>query len=335
MQFVNLILIFDFKQLDGNRIFDPIEIKIEGLSSLKYLRLELFSVKQMTFRNLTGMRELDLFLLYNSPNNLAVLSKFSSELSECFPNIEKLTLHGFCLNLNLDNLINLKDIKLFFILIDDFNFDIFKYICNQLERIVLICHNLNDNFLAKLFYPHNFPYLRELDLSNTKISKFEKKFFDRFPMLQTLSVYENRELRKIDHDAFSNLKHLVDLQIKYCRIESIEKSYFSSLANLEILVLDGNPLREVKEYVFSDLKNLHILSLNNIQLTSLGPKSLAGLNNLEFLSLKDNKLTDFDFSILDNIWRIREIDLSGNPIINKDITFYPLTNGEKVLFKYT
>ena len=47
-------------------------------------------------------------------------------------------------------------------------------------------------------------------------------------------------------------------------------------------------------------------------------KSLAGLDNLEILSLKDNRLIGFNF---DNIARIKEIDLSGNPIIHKDITF--------------
>jgi len=71
-------------------------------------------------------------------------------------------------------------------------------------------------------------------------------------------------------------------------------------------------------------------------LTSLGPQFLAGLNNLEIISLKENKLTNFDCGVLDNIGdtRFKVVDLSGNPNINKDISFYRLSNGEKVLFKY-
>ena len=155
-------------------------------------------------------------------------------------------------------------------------------------------------------------------------------------MLQTLSVYGNRELRKINEDAFSNLKHLFNLYLHNNRIESIDKSHFSNLTKMDSLVLDENPLGNIKDYVFSDLKNLQYLSLNNIQLTSLGPQFLAGFNNLEILSLKDNKLTNFDCGVLDNIGvtRIKVIDLQGNPYINKDISFYRLSNGEKVLFKY-
>ena len=88
---------------------------------------------------------------------------------------------------------------------------------------------------------------------------------------------------------------------------------------MRTLQLDGNPLERIKEYVFSDLKSLCNLCLNNIQLSSLSPKSLAGLSNLKALLLKDNKLTNFNFGILENIEQIRDIDLSGNPLINKDI----------------
>lgn len=29
-----------------------------------------------------------------------------------------------------------------------------------------------------------------------------------------------------------------------------------------------------------------------------------------------------------------KFDLSGNPIIHKDVTFYTLANGDKIVFKY-
>ena len=278
------------------------------------------------------MREFDFFLIDKSQLNSEVISKFSSELSEYLPNIETLALKGYFSNLNLDNLINLKNFYLSCDLMDDFNFDIFKSICNQLEDIAIICETIDDKFLAKFFYDYNFPYLHKLVLSKTKITKLEKKFFDRFPMLQKLLVCENRELRKIDYDAFSNSKHLISLFLNNNCIESIDKKIFSNLTNIETLVLDGNPLGHIEENVFSDLKSLRNLCLSNIQLSSLGPKSLSGLNNLKCLILKDNKLTTFDFDILDNIRQISFIDLSGNPIINKVIIWYHL--GEFVTFNY-
>ena len=271
------------------------------------------------------MKELDLLFVDKTPINSEVLSKFTSELSDYLPNIETLAINGHFSKLNLDNLINLKNLFLYCYFVNDFNFDLFKNICGHLEKIVMHCNDIDDESLAKLFDGHTFPYLHKLTLSETKITKLEKKLFapHRFPMLQNLIVYENKELRKIDPDAFSNLNNLICLVLQENCIESIDKSNFSNLTNIEFLVLDGNPIKHVEENVFSDLKSLQHLSLDNIQLTTLSPKSLAGLDNLKCLSLRDNKLTNFDFHILDNICRnIVEIDLSENPINDKYI--YPL-----------
>ena len=100
--------------------------------------------------------------------------------------------------------------------------------------------------------------------------------FDRIPMLQKLYVSLNTQLRKIDKDAFSNLKHLIILDLRKNCLEFIDKSHFSNLTKLKTL---GNPLNYIKGYVFSNLKSLRHLWLNNIQLTSLGSQSLAGLKN--------------------------------------------------------
>ena len=201
----------------------------------------------------------------------------------------------------------------------------------------MLCPNLDDTILSKLFYGYTFPYLNKLCLSKCKITQLEKKLFDnRFPMLKALLVCENKEIRKIDDDAFSNLKELDYLILKDNSIESIEKCHFSNLTKLIALILDGNPLKNIKEeYVFSGLKNLRNLGLNKTQLTSLSPNSLAGLRNLERLSLKDNNFIKFDFDILGRMRRIKMIYLSGNPIINKDIITYRLENGGNVLIIYS
>lgn len=312
---------------------DPIEINIgERLSSLKYLRFEFKSVKQITLRNLSGIVDFDLLL--KLPTNSEFQSKFLSQLSDYLPNLQTLALNGHFSNFNLDNLINLKYLHFCGYLMDDFNFDLFKIICNQLEEIRIECENINDEYLTKLFYGYNFPYLHKLFLKRTKITKLEKRFLDRFPMLQTLIMIENRELRNIDHYAFSNLKHLIDLCFAKNSVESIDKFHFYNLPKIENLILDGNPLKHIKEYAFSHLTSLQGLNLNDTQLTSLSPKSLAGLNNLKWLLLKNNKLTSFDFKILNNIGKIKEIHLSGNPIINKEIIRYRLVNGETVEFIY-
>ena len=142
------------------------------------------------------------FLKTKSP----IKSEFFSKLSDYLPNIERLALTGKISSLNFDNLFNLKLLSLYCYLKDDFNYffdyDLFKNICNQLEGIKIVSQDIGDNFLDKLFHGHNFPYLHKLVLAKSKITKLEKKFLDRFPMLQIFSAFKNKQLRKIDDDAF-------------------------------------------------------------------------------------------------------------------------------------
>lgn len=85
----------------------------------------------------------------------------------------------------------IKKLKLQCYLMEDDYFDLFKNLCKQLERIMIICEDLDDNSLSKLFYDYDFPYLDKLILIQTKITRLEKRFLQRFPALQTLSVFEN------------------------------------------------------------------------------------------------------------------------------------------------
>ena len=249
------------------------------------------------------MRELQLDL--ETPINSEVLSEFI----EYLPNIETLELSGKFSYLSLDRLSNLKRIKLFGTIMNDFDFDLFDNLCNQLESITISSQNIDDECLSKLFYGRNFPYLSSLFLTHTTITKLEKENFNGFPMLRLLFISERKQLRIIENDVFSNLK------------------------KLSILVLMFNCLENIKENAFSNLENLENLKLILNQLTSLDPKSFVGLRSLKILDLSKNKLSHFDLGILDNIPQIEEIDLSENPIINKEeIWNYSLSSKIKFIF---
>ena len=202
------------------------------------------------------MRALAFILKTKSP----IKSEFFSKLSDYLPNIERLALAGKFSSLNLDDLFKLKHLSLYCYLKDDFkyffDFDLLKNICNQLESIKIVSQDIDDNFLDKLFHSHNFPYLSKLVLAKSKITKFEKNFFDLFSILQIFSAFENKQLRKIEDDAFSNLKRLNQLNLNDNCIESIEKCHFSNLTKLKTLILYGNPLKNIKENVFLGPNNL-------------------------------------------------------------------------------
>ena len=282
-------------------------IKIEGLSSLKCLHLKCHSIEQIKLGYLCKLTSLALKLSEPIDSNI------QSNLFDYLPNIEQLELDGNFSNFNLDSLSSLKSLSLVGILMDGFNLDIFTNISNQLEKIAISCSNLDDKHLSKLFYGHNFPYLLHFEIFEGKMTKIEKKLIDGFPMLQTLNISYQKDLRIVEFDAFSNLEYL---NLGYNCIESIDIRLFSRLVNLRSLILSANRLESIEENLFSSLVNLEHLHLNHNQLKSLNPKSFVGLNNLKTLNLNFNKLTSFNFDILDNIRKIEKISLYQNLIVN-------------------
>ena len=230
-----------------------------------------------------------------------------------------LNLSGELSYFNLDSLSNLKSLDLVVTIMDDFNFQLFDNLCNQLEHIKISCWNLDDKYLEKLFYGRNFPYLTTLCITDSlKNIKLEKKLFDGLRMLQKLIISFRKNVQIVDNDLFSNLIELQELDLSYTYIEFIDKTLFSNLINLKKLDLVGNQIISIEENSFSNLHNLEYLNLSFNRLTSLNAKSFVGLDNLKELNVCCNKLVKFDVDIFDNIGKIVKIHLNYNPIMNKD-----------------
>ena len=262
----------------------------------------------MILSKLTEVRRIELHL--ETTINSEVLLNFM----ENSPYIERLYLHGDLSYFNLDSLSNLKRLDLFGRIMDDFNIHLFDNLCNQLESIDIHCTNFDEKYLEKFFYGRNFPYLTTFCIcySSTMI-KLEKKLFDGFRMLKKLAIFQNKNLRIIDNDVFSNLIQLEELHLN--DIKFIDKTLFSNLINLKTLDLCGNRIESIEENCFSNLHNLEFLDLSRNRLTSLSAKSFAGLDNLKELDLRHNQLVNFDLDIFDNI---EKINLDQNLIMRKD-----------------
>ena len=242
-----------------------------------------------------------------------------SNLLDYLPTVEYLTLHGILSHFNLDSLVNLKSLSLLGMLDKEFNFDLFKNICYQLEKIFILINYIDDECLSKLFYGHHFPNLNHLSISYSYyITKLEKKFFDRLTMLQYLNIRNSIALREIDSNAFSNLKQLISLDLVDCKIASLKKEHFFGLEKLKYLNLRGNQLESIEENVFSNLKNLRIVDLSHNNLKKLSEYSFTGVNNLKCLFLEYNNLTNFHLSNLNTSGNLKLIDLRKNAIANKE-----------------
>ena len=284
----------------------------------------------MTIRKLTDLQDLQ-FELVESPIN----SYIQIELFDKLPTVEKLTLIGRFSDFNLDNLFNLQKLSIKGLLNNDFNFDLFRKIRNQLTYLSIDCSNIDNDSVNKLFIDNNFPNLSKLRIRSTKITKLENKIFSQFQKLNDLKLYNNIELKSINYDCFSNLKQLTRLNLTKGLIESLDKRHFSELNNLEYLKLNLFKIVDIEENMFSNLKKLTTLDLSYCKLEILKPESFIGLINLKILDLRSNKFKKFDLRVLENITRIKIVDLSGNSINNKEEIFNHMRVYPNIKFRFS
>lgn len=300
----------------------PDEANFKDLTSLKYLNFGVTSLEKCSFKNCSSLKTVILSL--KSPINFDIQTK----LFDYLPNIEELGLDGKFGDLNLDNLYNLKILSS---LNDNFNFDLFKNICNQLEELN-IRYDLNNEIMFKLFDGHNFTNLKSLNISDSKITRIEKKLFDGFPMLEKLMIYLNSEIKIIDHDSFSGLKKLVHLSMRSNGNATIEQEHFLGLDNLQEFFLRFDRISS-KAGTFSSLKNLRKLSFYRINFNNMNPQMFIDLGNLKELEFLDCGLDYFNLCILANIPQIEKINLRSNRITNKEEILNRFRDS-KITFKF-
>ena len=179
-----------------------------------------------------------------------------------FPNIEELTLRGGNFsNFNLDHLVNLKTLRLNGTINDDFNFGLFKNLCNQLEELSISFRGDYESIASKLFDDHRFPNLLEFNLFKCNVIRLKHKFVEKFPALLKLTMHDC-DLETIEDDAFSNTKNLTYLSLMGNFFKTLDKRIFSPLINLEELYLRNNRTESIEKDMFSHMKKLRVLNLN-------------------------------------------------------------------------
>ena len=258
-------------------------IIIENLSSIECLNLDLNSAKEISFKNLYALKELNI-ISYEIIN-------LQTDLFDNLPNIEKLSYHNNWMEIDFENVkkrINVALIK------KDSNFDlIMNTFCNRIEKFNMCSMNIES--ITKLLNEYHFQNLLQLEICFCDIIRIEKKFVDVLPpSIKNLHIFRSN-LQIIDHDAFSNLKQLV------------------------LLDLSVNQIKCLDERIFSDLKNVKKLNLWNNNLEVLNAETFVGLENLTELDLSFNQISHFDVRILDNLPRLERIDLSSRWISIKQI----------------
>ena len=218
-----------------------VEYSIEGLSSLKTLHLGANSAEfHFSIRNLPSLIKLS----FHSYSPFTTIDEnFVKRLLDQVPHIQELFLEGKLSYFNLDSLVNLKQLSLHGFKLENFNFELFKNLCNQLESLKIGISEIDQEDFFKLFVGYNFPFLQELTLIFQNVKRLTKEFLNRLPKPKKLSLYEC-EIEVIESDSFSNMQQLTSLDLRQNQIEIIKKNAFSNLKNLKTLNLRDNIMRK-------------------------------------------------------------------------------------------
>lgn len=218
---------------------DSVKFNIKGLSSLETLFLRANSSEvQITMKNLTSLSRLGLSLTDTIDEDIV------TGLLDQVPHIQKLHLDGNLGYFNLDHLVNLRVLKIFETINEDFNLDLFKNLSDQLENIWIEVTNIDEKILVKLFDGCDFPYLVDFTVSDGNIKRLNKELFNGFSTLKRLRI-TNCEIKVIERDLFSNLKQLCSLCLIENRIKIVEENAFSKLENLQEVDLSFNELKKL------------------------------------------------------------------------------------------
>ena len=102
------------------------------------------------------------------------------------------------LEINLDDLVNLEKLIISGQLQVDFNLGLLKNFCTRLKELSIHIINTDHEDISEAFYGLNFPNLVKLDITNGNFTKLEEELLERFPMLQSLRLTGNDQIRIFD-----------------------------------------------------------------------------------------------------------------------------------------
>ncbi|CAK1582563.1 unnamed protein product [Parnassius mnemosyne] len=210
-------------------------------------------------------------------------------------------------------------------------------VIQRLKRLQkLYIHYATLNKIEKRTFT-NMTTVKEITLTNNKITELDFYSFTALPSLVNLTIKENKitevqrdvfvdlpSLRYLDlsfnninlaHDGcFEHLSVLNDLQLEANLIAVLTRDTFRGLANLTRLDLRSNKLSMIGDLTFTELWNLNELLLDNNELKYLSERAFDGLALLEKLSMTGNQLQSINEGLLEGVRGLKLLDLRNNQL---------------------
>lgn len=147
----------------------------------------------------------------------------------------------------------------------------------------------------------------------TKCLLFDLEKF--FPNLKRLHLSEN-SLMIIPERSLSQLKNLIDIEIRNTLLADIPENTFTGLINLENLNLEDNRIKSLSNTIFNTLKNLENVSLAKNFIETIQESLFIDNKKLKRIDFSQNKIKRIDENFFNDLDEI-SIDFTANFCIDK------------------
>lgn len=178
-------------------------------------------------------------------------------------------------------------------------------------------------------------YIVTLNLSHNKLTRLNADWFEMTPNLTNLTslTLSHNEIATVDSDFFAEATKLLDIDLSYNQIHSINSTngskleifnlshnqlnetgltQLSNFTHLTHLDLSSNPLEQVNGAIFGDLKELQLLNLSDTSLTELKSDTFKNQVKLRVLDLSNNSITNLNESVFTSLTGLKEIYVDKN-----------------------
>ncbi len=133
------------------------------------------------------------------------------------------------------------------------------------------------------------------------------------------------KIKTLPKNIFRNL-NLVDLDLSYNIVTSLQGDIFAKQYRLAYLDLSGNKIDFLPVAVFRDLKKLEELYLSCNKLSVLQPRVFGGLSKLKVLTLNNNRIEVLSVDAFCGLGCLKCLYIFNNPCINVCFKIYWFLN---------
>ena len=185
---------------------------------------------------------------------------------------------------------------------------VLPYLPENTQRLTIRDSNIATLY-TKGFVHLNLNELKELLLTNNKITSIQTGAFAGLPSLELLDLSSN-QLKEVNETALIAIKALKTLNLANNLIEEVPK--FIEVPNLHVVSLQFNHLLQLSCNAFEIFSQLKVLDIGSNNIESLHNCSFEGLTELEELNLKWNPIAEVELGTFVKTPNLKHLDFSYN-----------------------